>query len=155
MTKDKKYLIIGVSNVDSQVKQKEIIDRARQNQVIYSRLMALSGDYLCIYVINPNDNSYIEFQATSEFGSIGISKEGKDFFEDTQKNAEIAVIEEDREVFKQRHTKETILKNIESDGVFTSRHHMLINGGSVMVAVRCVRVTENGEERLIMGIRKV
>ena len=155
MTRDKKYLIIGVSHIDAQVKQKQIVDKARQDQIIYSRLMALSEDYLCIYVINPDDNSYSEFQANSEFGSLGISKEGKDFFEETQKNADFAVAEEDREVFKKRHTKESILKNIETDGVFSSRHHMLINDKHVMVSVRCVLVKENGENRLIMGIRKV
>ena len=155
LTKDKKYLIIGVSNIDAQVKQKEIVDQARQNQIVYSRIMALSEDYLCIYVINPVDNSYIEFQGTMEFGTLGISKEGKDFFEDTQKNADSAVAQEDREIFKQRHTKECIMKNIESDSVFTSRHHLLINGEPVMVAVRCVLSKENGEDRLIMGVRKV
>ena len=117
--------------------------------------MALSGDYICIYVINPNDNSYIEFQATTEFGSLGIQQKGSDFFEDSQINADFAVAEEDRKIFKQRHTKETILKNIETDGVFTSRHHLLINGEPLMVAVRCVLVKENGEDRLIMGVRKV
>ena len=155
LNKDKKYLIIGVSNIDAQVKQKKTLDQARQNQIIYSRIMALSDDYLCIYVINPEDNTYTEFQATSEFQSIGIKKHEGDFFADTQINADFAVDEKDREVFKQRHTKESILKNIESDGVFTSRHHMLINGESVMVAVRCVLSKENDEDRLIMGIRKV
>ena len=155
MTKDRKYLIIGVSNIDAQVKQKEIVDRARESQIVYSRLMALSGDYICIYVINPNDNSYIEFQSTSEFGSIGISKEGEDFFADTQKNAAIAVAKEDSELFKQRHTKECILKAIETDGVFTSSHHLLINDSPVKVAVRCVLIKENNKDRLIMGIRKV
>ena len=155
MNKNKKYLIIGVSNIDSQIKQKKVLEAARQNQLIYSRLMALSGDYLCIYVINPADNSYIEFQSTSEYQSIGITNHEGDFFADSQINVDVAVAEEDRAVFKQRHTKENILKNIEADGVFTSRHHMLINGETVMVAVRCVLSKENGEDRLIMGVRKV
>ena len=155
MTRDKKFLIIGVSNVDAQVKEQHLLAQARQNQVVYSRLMSLSGDYLCIYVINPKDNSYIEFQATSEFQSIGVKNHEGDFFADTQINADVVVKEEDREVFKQRHTKETILKNIETDGVFTSRHHLLINGEPVMVQTRCVLSKENGEDRLIMGVRKV
>ena len=128
---------------------------ARQDQIIYSRLMALSGDYLCIYVINPEDDSYIEFQGSNEFGSLGISKNGKDFFADTQQNAEHAVAEEDREEFKRRHTKEYIMKDIEKDGEFISSHHLLINDKPVKVALRCVLSKENGDNRLIMGIRKV
>ena len=155
MTRNKKYLIIGLSNVDSQVKEQKLLAQARQNQLVYSRLMALSGDYLCIYVINPVDNSYIEFQGSTNFDSLGISKNGKDFFEDTQKNAEHAVAEEDREEFKRRHTKECIMKDIEKDGVFISSHHLLINDKPVKVALRCVLSKENGDDRLIMGIRKV
>ena len=155
MTRSKKYLIIGVSNVDSQVKEQKLLARARQNQIVYSRLMALAGDYLCIYVINPADNSYIEFQGSSKFDSLGISKDGQDFFADTQKNAGYAVIEEDREEFRRRHTKEVILKDIEKDGEFISTHHLLINDKAVKVALRCVLAKENGEDRLIMGIRKV
>ena len=155
MTKDRKYLIIGVSSIDAQVKQKKIVDKARQDQIVYSRLMALSGDYLCIYVINPEDDSYIEFQGSNEFGSLGISKNGKDFFADTQQNAEHAVAEEDREEFKRRHTKEYIMKDIEKDGEFISSHHLLINDKPVKVALRCVLSKENGDNRLIMGIRKV
>ena len=155
MTRNKKYLIIGVSNVDAQVKEQKLLAQARQNQIVYSRLMALSGDYLCIYVINPEDNSYIEFQGSNDFGTLEIPKEGKDFFDDTQKNAEHAVAEEDREVFKRRHTKECIMKDIEKDGVFISSHHLLINNERVKISLRCVLAQENGENRLIMGMRKV
>ena len=111
--------------------------------------------YIVIYVINPVDDTYVEFQGSTEFGSFGISKEGDDFFGSTQKAADFAVAEEDRALFKKRHTKENILKEIEKDGAFVSRHHLLINGNSVLIVLRCVRITENGEDRLIMGMRKV
>ena len=47
------------------------------------------------------------------------------------------------------------LKEIEKDGAFISRHHLLMNGKSVLIVLRCVRIKENGEDRLIMGMRKV
>ena len=155
MKNDKKHLIVGVSNIDSQVKQKKIVEQAKQNQLAYTRLMALFGDYICVYVINLKDNSYIQYQATAEFEEIGVQTEGEDFFKDTQINAEKAVVPEDRELFKLRHTKEVILDSIRKEGVFTSHHRLMISGKSVMVAVRTVLVKEDGEDKLIMGIRKV
>lgn len=152
---DKKHLFVGVSNIDSQVKQKEIVDQAKQNQLAYTRLMALFGDYICVYVINLKNNSYIQYQATEEFEEIGIQTGGEDFFKDTQINAEKAVVAEDRELFKLRHTKEVILDSIRKEGVFTSHHRLMISGKSVMVAVRTVLVKEDGEDKLIMGVRKV
>lgn len=155
MKNDKKHLIVGVSNIDSQVKQKKIVEQAKQNQLAYTRLMALFGDYICVYVINLKDNSYIQYQATEEFEEIGVQTEGEDFFKDTQINAEKAVVPEDRELFKLRHTKEVILDSIRKEGVFTSHHRLMISGKSVMVAVRTVLVKEDGEDKLIMGVRKV
>ena len=155
MKNDKKHLIVGVSNIDSQVKQKKIVEQAKQNQLAFTRLMALFGDYICVYVINLKDNSYIQYQATAEFEEIGVQTEGEDFFKDTQINAEKAVVAEDRELFKLRHTKEVILDSIRKEGVFTSHHRLMISGKSVMVAVRTVLVKEDGEDKLIMGVRKV
>ena len=152
---DKKHLFVGVSNIDSQVKQKKIVEQAKQNQLAFTRLMALFGDYICVYVINLKDNSYIQYQATAEFEEIGVQTEGEDFFKDTQINAEKAVVPEDRELFKLRHTKEVILDSIRKEGVFTSHHRLMISGKSVMVAVRTVLVKEDGEDKLIMGVRKV
>ena len=155
MKNDKKHLIVGVSNIDSQVKQKKIVEQAKQNQLAYTRLMALFGDYICVYVINLKDNSYIQYQATAEFEEIGVQTEGEDFFKDTQIHAEKAVVPEDRELFKLRHTKEVILDSIRKEGVFTSHHRLMISGKSVMVAVRTVLVNEGGEDKLLMGVRKV
>jgi len=155
MQNDKKHIIIGVSNVDTQMREKAQLEQAKQDKLVYSRLMALAGDYICIYVIDLKTNSYVQHQATAEFEQLGIQTQGKDFFADTQVNADKAVIEEDREQFKRYHTKENILAAIEKDGVFKSRHHLLINGEPVFVSNRCVLTKENGEDKLIMGIRKV
>ena len=154
MQNNKKFIIIGVSNIDMQMKQKMQLEQARQNKLVYSRIMALSGDYVCIYIIDPKTDNYIEYQASSEFETVGIQKRGDDFFADSQINADKAIHEDDREVFKKRHTKENILKIIEKDGVFTSRHRLLINGEPLMVSTRIVRIKENGEDKLIMGVRK-
>lgn len=154
MQKDKKRIIIGVSNVDQQMKQKMQLEQAKQDQIVYSRIMALSGDYICIYIINLKDNSYIEHHSNSEFQSLGIDKSGHDFFADSQMNADKAVYEEDREEFKKIHTKEYIMRSIEKEGVFTSTHRLLINGEPVRVFVRCVLVKENGTDKLVMGVRK-
>ena len=155
MQNDKKHIIIGISNIDTQMKEKKQLDQAKQDKVFFSRLMALSGDYICIYIINLNNNSYIEYSSTAEYQELGIQKEGRDFFADTQVNADKAVAKEDREYFKKVHTKENILKVIKKDGVFKSRHQLIVNGQPLLVSLRCVLIKENGEDKLIMGTRKV
>ncbi len=154
MQKNKKHIIIGVSNVDAQMRQKVQLERIQQEQLVYSRLMALSGDYICIYIVNPKDHSFIEYRASSEFKTIGIEDKGADYFAISQVNADWAIAEEDRDVFKKRHTKENIMRTIEKDGCFTSRHRILINGEPLMVLERGVLINENGEDKLIFGTRR-
>ena len=155
MQNDKKHIIIGISNIDTQMKEKMQLEKAKQDKIVFSRIMALSGDYICIYIIDLKTDAYIEYQASEEFQKIGIQHKGNDFFADTQVNADKAVAKEDREYFKKVHTKENILKVIKKDGVFKSRHQLLVNDEPLLVSVRCVLTQENGEEKLIMGIRKV
>ena len=154
MQKNKRHIVIGVSNVDVQMRQKVQLERAQQDQLVYSRLMALSGDYICIYIVNPKTHSFIEYQASSEFKTIGIQEQGTDYFAVAQVNADRAIAEEDRDVFKKRHTKENILRTIEKGGFFTSRHRILMNGAPLMVTERGVLIKENGEDKLIFGTRK-
>ena len=154
MQKNKKHIVIGVTNIDAQMRQKMQLLQAQQDQLVYSRLMALSGDYICIYIVNPKTNSYIEYQASSEFKTIGIQNQGEDYFSTSQANADWAIAEGDRDVFKKRHTKENILRTIEKDGFFTSRHRILMNGDPLMVTERGVLIKENGEDKLIFGTRK-
>ena len=59
MQNDKKHIIIGVSNTDAQMKEKAQLEQAKQDKLYFSRMMALSGDYICIYIIDLKTNRYI------------------------------------------------------------------------------------------------
>lgn len=49
---DERHIVIGVLDIDELVQAREALQRIRQEQATYSRIFALSGDYICIYTVD-------------------------------------------------------------------------------------------------------
>ena len=147
-----KYIIIGVSNVDSQMRQKEALDRIKQEQTTYLRLKALSEDYMCIYTVDLNSGYYVESSAMRDYESLGISKEGSNFFEVSHQNAKKVVYKDDVNKYIDNFTKENILKTINEKGMFELKYHMVIYEKLVYVYLKAVLVKEEDGDKLIVGV---
>ncbi len=148
-------VIIGISIVDAQMKQKELLEAARKERETLARMMALSDDYLAYYIIDPETGRYTEYRATSEYASLGISKEGEDIFRESAENAKTALWPEDVERLQKRFTRENVLYEIHTRGAFVLRYGMLFNGERKTVSLRVARLVESDGEKLIAGIRQV
>ena len=59
MDKDSSHIIIGVNNVDAQMRQEEMLERLREESITYSRISALMGDFIAIYTVDPDSGSYM------------------------------------------------------------------------------------------------
>ena len=153
MPQDKKHIILGVSIIDSQMKKKEINDLIQREEIAYARIMALSGGYLGLYTVDPSNNSYFEFNASSEYNHFGFAKTGDDFFRDAVVNGEKIVYHEDLPYYMSRVTKESILSDIEENGLFQLQYRIMMNGRVEQILLKIVPVIENGTEKLIVGAR--
>ena len=148
-----KRIIIGISIVDSQMKQKEEMERIQMERDTLARVMALSEDYLTLYMVNPETDRYVEYNATDEYKSLGLAVEGEDFFRQCLINAEKVICADDREMFRQKFTKENIMKGIEEAGLFKMNYKLLIQGEERPVTLKISPVKEGAEKRLVMGVR--
>ena len=57
---DPYHIIFGVSDVDAQMREKETLSRIQAEKTIYSRVIALTQGFICIYTINPETGYYME-----------------------------------------------------------------------------------------------
>ncbi|WP_407424917.1 EAL domain-containing protein, partial [Treponema sp.] len=153
MQMNKTNIIIALSNIDAQVKQKNLLEKAKQDETIFNRLMALSGDFVCMYIVNPKTEEFTEYNASKDYEKLGIEKQGKDFFALSRKNAEKSFIPEDVKKFQNDFVKEKILKEIEENGIFARKYKLIIAGEVKQSSTRAALVKENGEDKLIVGIR--
>ena len=151
----KNEIIIGVNNVDAQMKQKEAMEKLREERLIYSRISALSGDYMAIYIIDPETEDYSLYSSKEIFDALGTPEKGTDFFAKTIKSGEKVIFKDDYPVFCSRFQKENLLTRIEEDGIFTLNYRLLLDKKPVYVQIRANLIHENSEDKIIMGLLNV
>ncbi|MCR4655964.1 MAG: EAL domain-containing protein [Lachnospiraceae bacterium] len=152
MGSDDRHIIIGVNNVDAQMKQQETIERLKEEQITYSRISALMGDFIAIYTVDPETGHYMQYSASREFLALGTSKAGTDFFKDSYKDIRTAIYPDDLEHFMSEFSKERILERIKDSGVYKINYRLMINNEPVMISLRAGMVQEKDGPQLIVGV---
>jgi diguanylate cyclase (GGDEF)-like protein len=155
MEDDENFIIIGISDVDEQVKQRMQAERMQEEHIAYSRLNALAGDFLCVYVIDPENDRYREYSSTEGYEMLTLPKEGEDFFEVSRKNAQSVIYEEDLPHFMSVFTKEGVMEEIANSGFFAMNYRLVINNILTHVRLKAVIIEEKKGDRLIVGINDI
>ena len=155
MSHDPNHVIIGVSNIDAQMRVQENLQRLKEEQIIYNRLAALSGNHICIYTVNLQDNTYTEYGSTSDYAGLDLTKTGKDFFENAIADSYQALYSGDQEMFREMFRKEHILQEIEKSGVFVMNYRLMINGHPTYVSLRAATVNEKGEMKMVISVSDI
>ncbi len=152
---DGNYIIIGVNNVDAQMKHQEELERIKEERITYSRITALAGDYIVIYTVDPVTDYYIEYSATKDYEGLGFAKRGYHFFEAALEDSRRAVYLQDQDMFQSMFNKEKIMEAIRVYGLFTMNYRLLIDGEPQYVCLKAAMVEEKNGPQLIVGVVNV
>ena len=155
MQDDDRYMILGVTDVDEEVKQRNAAQKMLEEQVAYNRISALAGDFLSIDVVDPETGEYREFSATSSLDTIDRSPEGDDFFDDAREQVIATVYPEDRERFLSMLTKKNVLTEVKQNGIFTLSYRLMLEGEPRYVQLKAAMVEEKEGARLIIGVNDI
>ena len=145
-------LIIGVSDVDAQMKEREIYEKAKEERLIYSRMNALSGDYICFYTVDPETDHFYGYKVSSQYEKFEVSKEGEDFFGRVERECHKYITLADMDSFMTIFKKENILSTIEEDGIFVINYRVLFQAAPIYVCLKAVITEEDGKKQLIIGM---
>ena len=152
MEKDRDQIIIGVSNVDAQMRQKETLERLREETVTYSRISALMGDFIAIYTVDPVTGNYMQYSASSEYSDLQTSRSGIDFFEASKRESAGKIYFEDRDRFISEFSREKILTKTQKGEIFILSYRLVLSGKPREVCLRAGIVQEKDGPQLIVGI---
>ena len=155
MEDDDRYLVLGVADVDAEMKQRRENDRIKEEHMAYNRLNALTGDLLGVYIIAPETGRYREYSSEPKFANFEMPKSGPDFLEDFRTRGRKYVYAEDRERFLNAFTYETIYKEIETNGLFTLSCRMLLGEQPSYVQIKAAIVEEQEGKRVIVGVNDI
>ena len=152
---DGRWIILGVTDVDDQMKRRHAAVRAQEEQIAYARVKALIGDFLCIYIVDPKTGRYREFSATQSYEALAQDKEGMDFFAAVREAARRINHSEDLNRFLSTFTQENVMAEIGRHGIFTVSYRLMMEDQPRYVQLKAAIVQESEGDRLIVGINDI
>ena len=134
----------------------ENVQQILEERIIYARLHALTGNFICVYVVDPETDHYREFSATEHYTeSFAQAKEGTDFFATVREAARFYSHPEDVDRFLSAFTKEHVMAEIERGGTFTLNYRVMMDGKPLHVRMNAALVEEPEGSRLIVGLNDI
>ncbi len=149
---DDRHVVIGISNIDSQMRDRKAAQRAVEDRRSYLRLSALAGNLVVLYYVDPESCEYTEFSTSSGFETLGIAKKGTDFFRLSYKNGIGTIHPDDLELFRTQVTRENVLATIAQDGMFVLDYRLVSENLPTYVRLRAALVEEDGKALLVVGL---
>lgn len=145
-------IILGVSDVDAQMKQREEEERLQQERITLGRIAALFNNYIVLYTVDPETGNYIQYNPSNDFEKIGLAMQGEDFFADVVKDAPKAIYAEDMERHLRTLTKENMMRSIRETGYFIHTYRLVLGEEVIPVILKATMVEEEDGEVVILGV---
>ena len=136
---DKKHIVISVTNVDGQMRREmELKKKASKSEVYGQIVMALAERYDALYMVDLETNHYALYKAERVFSELSVALEGEDFFNQLQKDAETVIYKEDLPLIQAALHRDTLLKELDEQGLFTVSYRLNSPTGPVFVSLVAV-----------------
>lgn len=149
------HMVIGVTSIDEVMKQRETMRKLQEEHIAYSRLFALSGDYICIYTVEPETGRYNIFSSAEEYVGLGFGRGGDDFFNSARVDSLKAVYHKDQAQFNALFTRQNVMKEVAEQGFFSINYRMVIGNEPTYVCLKAAMVEEEGKPLLIVGVTNI
>ena len=121
--------------------------------ISFARLaLALANDYCSIYVINAEDDSYVEYSPSGDDKELVQVSSGKNFYEAVPHNCRELVYKEDQEYFLETFKKSNVLKALEDGHSFSLTYRLVINDEPRYFFLKSIR---SDDRSIVIGVRDI
>ena len=156
MEDDSRFIVLAISDVDELMRQRREEERIQEERIVYARLHALTGNFIVVYVVDPETDRYREFSSTNDYEKgFAQAKEGEDFFDKVREAARIFNDPGDLKRFLTAFTKENVMREIGRSGIFTLGYRFMMEGRPFHVQMKAAMVEEKEGPRLIVGLNNI
>ena len=156
MEDDDRFIVVAVSDIDELVRKRRAEERMQEERIVYARLHAITGNFVVVYVLEPETGSYREFSATDDYkSSFSMPKAGDDYFTTVRELARQSVYSGDRRRFLTVVTLENVLSEVQRNGIFSFGFRLMMEGRPIYVQMKAAMVEEKEGPRLIVGLNDI
>ncbi|SFI30608.1 Diguanylate cyclase, GGDEF domain [Pseudobutyrivibrio sp. OR37] len=135
-------VLLGYIDNQAELQHLEELERIKHERKAYARLAALTGDYICMYSINPETNAFTEYDSAEKYSRLHIVKQGNDFFKQPFKDGAELIYAGDREMFKSLFCKAEVMKQIAQKGIYILEYRAMIEDRTHYVRLKVAMVSE-------------
>ena len=125
----------------------------KRTKISFSELaLALANDYESIYVIDSEDDSYVEYSSEGAEKELIVRSSGEDFFADLEVNCREMVWPEDQNRFLRTLRKERLERMLGNNESFDLRYRLNIDGQPQYYYLKTIRMRSAD---VIIGVQNV
>ena len=144
---DDRFIIVGVQNVDAQVRLKMAIET--ESKTFGEIAKALARRYEAIYYVNILTDHYTVYNTSNADVYLRTGSSGANFFTETQKNLKKIIYPEDFERISAALEKQTLLQNMEKTGMTSMSYRLILNGKPQYVTLFGIRPQEDSDHIIV------
>ena len=149
---DDKYIIIGVRNVDEEVRREQAA--AAESETFSQIAKALASRYEVIYYIETDTDSYTEYSSSEQYAKLGISKQGEKFFDLTQLEIKERIYPEDCAILQSEMRRDRFLENLRVNGSLSLTYRLMLSGRPQYVSLMAVQ-PKNDPHHVVIGVLNI
>ena len=152
--KDGPLLVVGINDVDTRYRQRQINQEIARQKEIYDQITAsLTEQYDTLYYIDIATSTYIEISATDEYKKLNVPATGSDFFAESRRSIRKYVHPEDQEKVLRLHYKDVMLDNLKDRGSFSMAWRLVV-GGQIK-HIRHTEILARDEQHIVVCIKNI
>ena len=155
MKDDANIIVLGMTDMNEDMKRQRMEERMAEERVAYARINALTGDFLCIYVVHPQTGHFREYSSTDGYESYRLPKEGEDLFTTLRSKSPNCVHPDDLARFLSMFTEEAVMASVREHGFFSMSFRLYFRGRLIYVQLKATMLREKAGERLIIGLNDI
>ena len=149
--KDDHHIVIGIGNVDRQMKQAIDYEDVKVKGIEFFNIaQALSQEFESIYYVNIETDEYTEYIAKGPYENLTLELSGLNFFEECQQNLEKVVWQDDRDMIREVLRKDLLLRELETEKTLFVEYHLLMNDSPVPYRMKIVKSEDT--RHIVIGV---
>lgn len=96
---DDRHLVLYEKDIDDEITAENIRIEKQKKQVTFSKIAeSLAANYDVLYYVNTENSDFISYECKNIYGRLDMTRSGDDFFKEAEKDVEIIVHKNDRDM---------------------------------------------------------
>ena len=127
-------------------------EHKREPMTFVDLALALADDYSRLFVIDAEDDSYIEYSHNADLSELVPVSHGSDFFSDVRRDVREQVWQEDQEYFLNAFGKEAMTGSLKDGKSFSLTYRLNIGGEPRYYFLKTIR---SNNRNIIIGVQDI